>query len=128
MFATGHGAGVLPLPLLQARKQRIDLLQRDPQLAVGAGIGTQAQVRDDAQGAEHPPALGRLRNASAHDAISAGVQQALAVEAQVPAAGFSNPLMVRIKVVLPASLAPTSATASPALTCIEMPLGASIWP
>ena len=39
----------------------------------------------------------------------------------VPAATGSIPEMTRISVVLPAPLAPITATASPALTCIEMP-------
>ncbi len=80
-LAARHGAGTLAAPLGKPREHRIDALEqaRDA-AAIGQRRGAQHQVVLDTLLGEEPPALGRQRQALAHDGVGRQARDVLAAE------------------------------------------------
>jgi hypothetical protein len=107
---------------------RKDLFQVALDLVLGLGVGAQAQVVFNRQRAKHLAAFRALANTAAHAHVGTQLADVLAVKRTLPALIGCTPDKVRRKVVLPAPLAPTSATVSPRRTSRLMPLSALMRP
>ena len=116
-LAARERAGPLAHALPQHREEREDALEHLlAPLRVAVAERAEPQIVGDGEAAEEPATLGHERDAEVDAVGRLDRVDALPSNQISPLRGVRSPAMVFSSVVLPAPLAPTSATASPAAT------------